>query len=248
MSGGASVVLPFYNESQRLDHAELTRLGRTPDLRLLLVDDGSADDTADLLAKVAAEVPDAQVLRLEVNAGKAEAVRRGLLHELDRGARTVGYADGDLATPVDELRRLAALAASSSAGAQGVLGARVRLAGRHIVRRGGRHYLGRVIATYIDLRAGLDVYDTQCGAKFFQASPELRAALRKPFMTRWLFDVELLHRLCAAAGCSGRALLREEPLENWEDVAGSRIRGRELVRVARDFWLLERSLREDRRG
>lgn len=107
-----------------------------------------------------------------------------------------------------------------------------------------RHYLGRLIGTYIVLRTGLAVYDTQCGTKFFRVSKELRMALATPFGTRWLFDVELLRRLTSAHQETGRPLrMREEPLETWADVGESRLRGSELLRVARDFARLETELR-----
>lgn len=236
-----TLVLPFYDEAARLDLAELARLTRSP-LDLVLVDDGSKDDTRALLAGFLETAPGV-LLAYDLNAGKGEAVRRGLLAALDSGADLVGYADSDLASPVEEILRVADLAVTSDLDV--LLGSRLKLAGRVMERRATRHYLGRVIATYIDTRTRLGVYDTQCGLKFLRASPELRAALRRPFATRWLFDVELLRRLRAEHARSGRPLrMREEPLETWVDVAGSRISRGELVRVARDFVLLERSMRD----
>jgi dolichyl-phosphate beta-glucosyltransferase len=238
-----SLVLPFYNESGRIRADGLALLDEAG-LDLVLVDDGSHDDTAARLEAASAGTR-ARVLSLAANGGKAEAVRRGLIEAVNGGASVVGYADGDLATPVEGILRLADLALADS-GHDAYLGSRVRLAGRSVERRATRHYLGRIIATYLDLRVGLRVYDTQCGAKFFRVSPALSDALRQPFMTRWLFDVELLDRLRRLHREAGRPLrLREEPLEMWADVAGSRLRGRELLRVLRDFGMLERALRWD---
>lgn len=237
-----TLVLPFYDEAARLDLGALQRLAGSS-LDLVLVDDGSTDDTRALLAGFLTGAP-GTLLTLDVNAGKGEAVRRGLLAALDAGADLVGYADSDLATPVEEILRVAALARDAR-NLDVLLGSRLKLAGRVMQRRAMRHYLGRVIATYIDTRTRLGVYDTQCGLKFLRASPELRAALARPFATRWLFDVELLRRLRIEHAASGRPLrMREEPLETWVDVAGSRISRGELLRVARDFVLLERSMRD----
>jgi dolichyl-phosphate beta-glucosyltransferase len=238
-----ALVLPCYNEAARLDVEALQALFGSALERVVFVDDGSTDETAIVLGALAAEQSSpCSVLQLPINVGKGEAVRQGLRMAMEGGASVVGFADSDLATPVAEVLRLAMLMdALPDLGA--LLGSRVKLAGRLVERRAARHYLGRVIATYIDTRTGLSVYDTQCGVKFFRVTPELRAAVAEPFATRWLFDVELLRRLSLAHAASRYPLvLREEPLETWVDVDGSSIRGVELLRVARDFVRLERSM------
>jgi dolichyl-phosphate beta-glucosyltransferase len=242
MTAAVGLVLPVYNEERRLDLAQLGRLAACGDVSVLVVDDGSSDGTVDLLGPLVAS-GGVRLLRLDRNSGKSEAVRRGMVKEMERGAAVIGYADADFATPVSELLRLAELSRRRPE-LDAVLSARVRLAGRRVERRALRHYLGRVVATFIDLRVGLRVYDTQCGAKFFRLTPELQQAVREPFCTRWLFDVELLVRLRDAAAKNGREMrLLEEPLECWVDVRGSRLRGVELTRVLRDFASLERELR-----
>jgi glycosyltransferase involved in cell wall biosynthesis len=193
--------------------------------RLVLVDDGSTDGTGATLESLAARCPNRiDVLALDRNAGKAEAVRRGLLRALQGGARIVGYLDADLSTPVTEMERLLDRMRSSSY--QVVLGSRVKLLGRTIERRMSRHYSGRVFATVASMVLRLGVYDTQCGAKLFRRSPALLAALEKPFRSRWAFDVELLQRLlCGRDGTPGipPGDVLEEPLEVWRDVPGSKL-------------------------
>ena len=81
----AVVVVPCFNEARRLDLAAFEGFARAqPDVRLLLVDDGSTDNTFELLEGLRERLPESfEVLRLERNSGKAEAVRRGLLRALD---------------------------------------------------------------------------------------------------------------------------------------------------------------------
>src|SRR5690606_14715992 len=118
------------------------------------------------------------------------AVRHGL-RQLVPDCAVVGYLDADLATPVDEFRRLKDLL-TARPDCQAVLASRVALLGHSVHRHATRHYLGRLYATGASLALGVPVYDTQCGAKLFRTNPALRAALTVPFPDRWSFDVELL--------------------------------------------------------
>jgi dolichyl-phosphate beta-glucosyltransferase len=227
MPQAVALVVPCYNEAARLDRAELLRLARARDgLALVLVNDGSTDATAAALEELRrAEPTRITVLSLAQNSGKAEAVRAGLRAALASGAAFTGYADADLSTPVDELLRLVDVTTGS--GRDAVMGSRVRLLGWRIERRAHRHYLGRVFATFASLALGLPVYDTQCGAKLFRATPSLAAALEAPFRTRWIFDVELLARLRAGgpgAPPLGADAFEEMPLRAWRDVGGSKLR------------------------
>jgi hypothetical protein len=84
----------------------------------------------------------------------------------------------------------------------------------------------------------LPIYDTQCGAKLFRASPALRALLAKPFLTGWTFDVEILARLLAMPAPGAPALaerIHELPLEEWRDVRGSKVRARDSLLAVRDL-------------
>ncbi len=73
----------------------------------------------------------------------------------------------------------------------------------------------------------LPVYDTQCGAKIFRVTPELASVLSQPFISRWVFDVEIIARFIALNHGDTSVLhdsIYEYPLERWEDVAGSKVK------------------------
>jgi dolichyl-phosphate beta-glucosyltransferase len=239
-------VVPCFDEAARLDGDAFVALAETSaPARVLFVDDGSRDATLGMLQGLVARQPsNFAVMSLPSNQGKAEAVRQGLLRALADAADVVGYLDADLATPPAELARLARLMRASDFAA--MLGSRVQLLGRNIERRHVRHYLGRVFATCASIVLRLPVYDTQCGAKLFRPTPALRAALAKPFVSRWSFDVELLGRLLrpgAGVAPVDPARMREEPLETWKDIPGSKLRPLAAVRSGLDLLRLARKIR-----
>jgi dolichyl-phosphate beta-glucosyltransferase len=233
-----TVVVPCYNEAERLDGAPLLGfVDRNPDASLIFVDDGSTDATAQRLAALAAGGSGRiDVVTLHPNAGKAEAVRQGMRAALARGARVVGYLDADLSTPPSELPRLRE--ALDRPGVEVALGARVALLGSDIQRSAVRHYLGRVFASAASIILKARVYDTQCGAKLFRSTPALAAALEQSFISRWAFDVELLGRLLAGGGgvpAIPLSAIVEVPLGTWRDVQGSKLGPGAMARTLKDL-------------
>lgn len=228
-------VVPCYNEAARLDLAAFETLLELGPVHLLFVDDGSTDATAELLGRfVSAHEGRAALHRMPKNSGKGEAVRTGLRRAIADGAPFVGYADADLATPPAELARLASFAVASTH--EVVMGSRIARAGARIERRPARHYLGRFFATYASLLLDARVYDTQCGAKVLRASTRLSRALEVPFVSRWVFDIELLARLMNDRdNPMPFSHVIEIPLDRWEDVGGSKIRAAAVPRIAGDI-------------
>jgi glycosyltransferase involved in cell wall biosynthesis len=231
-----AIVVPCYNEAERLDLAAFERfLAAEPELELLFVDDGSSDRTREVLERFREGCGGrVQVLALERNSGKAEAVRRGMLQLLESNARYVGFWDADLATPLDEIPRFAQLL-EEHPDAEIVFGSRVKLLGRKVERNAWRHYSGRIFATVVSTMLGLPIYDTQCGAKLFRATPDLKALFETPFLSRWVFDVEILARLIATRGDEGprsaQRVVHEYPLAQWVDVSGSKLRASDFLKA-----------------
>ena len=157
---------------------------------------------------------------------------------VEGGADYVGFWDADLATPLVEVRRFVDRL-ESSPDVRVVLGSRVKMLGRTIDRRTGRHLIGRAFATVIATTLRMPVYDTQCGAKLFRVDVNLEEALAEPFGARWVFDVELLARLRDAyvrRGVDPLAAMREEPLHEWHDVDGSKVKTRDGVIALIDLY------------
>jgi glycosyltransferase involved in cell wall biosynthesis len=221
-----AIVVPCFDETARIDTKAFSELAAAVD-RLVLVDDGSSDDTVELLRSIAAaaEPGPVTVVRLPTNRGKAEAVRAGLLEAIAGGASITGYFDADFATPVAELQRLVGVI-SADPERRAVLASRVALLGHSVHRKATRHYLGRLYATVASLALGVRVYDTQCGAKLFRVDATLTRALEAPFPEPWSFDVELLARLLHPGAGHDPVLAEhivEVPLREWRDVGGSKL-------------------------
>ena len=224
-------MVPCYNEAARLQIEEFRGFIALTTLSFVFVNDGSTDDTLEALDRIRSGFEDrVRVLDLQANGGKAEAVRRGVLDALGRGAAFVGYWDADLATPLDAIPELGGMLAARPE-LDMIFGCRLNLLGRKVERRAARHYLGRIFATAASAVLHLPVYDTQCGAKIFRVNDRTCHLFDKPFGSRWVFDVELIARYIARAGSGQQASLGiyEFPLRVWTDVAGSKVRPRHFL-------------------
>jgi glycosyltransferase involved in cell wall biosynthesis len=243
------LIVPCYNEAARLDVADWHRFAQAGVADVCFVNDGSKDDTLAVLESMASQYSGrVTVLSLSQNSGKAEAVRHGMLHALEQGYQWIGYADADLATPVEELWRLISIAREHSH-LHAIFGSRIARAGARIERKPLRHYLGRFFATAAATVLDAAIYDTQCGAKFFRETEQLRDALATPFLTRWLFDVELLGRLMAGTPTRPPVSIDkmlEVPLEVWQDVRGSKVSAATFLLAAFAMIRVAKDLRERR--
>lgn len=222
------LVIPCHNEALRLDIGRIHKLlEREPDWHFLFVDDGSTDGTALMLEELRRSFREqVLVLTLPQNAGKAEAVRQGILHALDQAPLPayVGYLDADFSTPPESLEPFRDLLQRRK-DLQGVIGVRMELGGRHIKRELHKSVMNKTLAWLSSAILGVRFRDPTCGAKLLRASPELRSALHRPFLSRGIFDVELISRLGLYYERAGLGPLEwslyEYPLEQWNDVGGS---------------------------
>jgi len=240
--------VPCYNEALRLPVAHFREFLGQSEIQFVFVDDGSRDNTIERLQELRAGNQDqVTVLQSPRNQGKAAAVRQGINFALEHGIAYVGFWDADLATPLDAIPQFMSVFAARR-DLDMIFGSRVKLLGRHVERKASRHYLGRVFATVVSVMLRLPIYDTQCGAKIFRVSPETRDLWTEPFLTNWIFDVELLARYIRRVGSPGAAAQRiyEFPLETWRDVGGSKVKALDFVTAFRDviriYWRYMRSI------
>jgi glycosyltransferase involved in cell wall biosynthesis len=215
-----------------------------PPARLLFVDDGSRDQTMEVLKDICAGFEGrATAISGGANRGKAEAVRFGLQQAIERfHPQYVGFWDADLATPLSAIFPFLSVLFERPE-IDMVFGARVKLLGRKVERLILRHYLGRVFATAVSNLLGIPIYDTQCGAKLFRVTPELQQVIAEPFLSQWVFDVEILARYLRLGNGDPHRLenrIYEYPLETWIDVPGSKVRPRHFFIAFADILRIKR--------
>ena len=233
------IVVPCYNEARRLPHEEFVQFVTDhSDTEILFVNDGSRDNTLNVLQDLTNRNPQLHLLDLQPNGGKAEAVRRGMLYATEKfEAKYIAFWDADLATPLYEIPTFVEWA---DKGYDIVMGLRLMRLGAQVHRKQLRHYLGRCFATCASMLLHLPVYDTQCGAKMFRASI-VQELFPDTFSTRWLFDVEILARYCQLYG-STRACkyIYEYPLFQWEDITGSQLKSRDFFKAPLELLKIKR--------
>jgi dolichyl-phosphate beta-glucosyltransferase len=226
----AFVVIPAYNEATRLpglfeqladylrsDAARAAGL----DVQFCIVDDGSRQEqfaTSERLVREFEFGTAVRLVRLGVNQGKGAAIRTGFRIGLAEGFDYLGFMDADCAVSVPEAHRALVylVTAHRDAGVAGVIGSRVCMLGRSVVRNPLRHYLGRVFATFVSEWFNQAVYDTQCGLKIFERET-LQRHLETPNDDRWVWDTQLLLAMLYAG-----ERIHELPVD-WRETGGSKL-------------------------
>jgi dolichyl-phosphate beta-glucosyltransferase len=246
MPSRLQLVVPCFNEAERLQpEVFLDYVAGDPDVAILFVDDGSSDATAAILADVAKRGGEnVRVVTLPRNSGKGRAVQFGVEAAFTLAPEFVGYWDADLSTPLNAVRDFVAVF-EARPDIDIVMGARVKLLGRDVVRSLARHYSGRVFATAASFALGVPVYDTQCGAKIFRATAPVQRVFASPFRSKWIFDVEILARYIALADATRSGLpVYELPLSSWRAAPGSKVRVWHGLRAMWDLvWIATHSAR-----
>ena len=218
MSASLSIVIPAYNEAVRLGitlTAVVNYLRESwPEGEVIVVDDGSSDDTAGIARAIFSDSGSVRtsVISYKSNLGKGRAVRLGLLAARSDVAL---FSDADLSTPITEAPKLVEPIVNGQYDV--TFGSRAldrKLIGLHQPWR--REQAGRVFNLAVRLATGLPFWDTQCGFKAFRMSA-CRPLVEAATVDRFGFDVELLY-LAFRAGLR----LKEVPVR-WDHNEGSKI-------------------------
>jgi glycosyltransferase involved in cell wall biosynthesis len=185
-----SIIIPAYNEARRIEPtlreilAYLAKHGC--DAEIIVVNDGSRDNTSEIVGRYAQKYPALRLIENPGNRGKGYSVRNGMLNA--RGEIML-FTDADLSSPIEEAEKLFQ---SIAEGADMAIGSRWLRAELQTQRQSfHRQLFGRVFNLVLRIVLGLKFKDTQCGFKAFN-----RRAVEEIFpsqkIERWGFDPELI--------------------------------------------------------
>lgn len=192
MKRSLSIIIPAYNEAARLPETLrkiVEYMSATPwdFYEILVVDDGSADETFPAASAIAARNGRIRVLRNPGNRGKGYSVRHGMLEAQGEWCL---FTDADLSSPIEEIEKL--WLAMRLERAEVAIGSRAldrSLIGVH--QPGFRETAGRLFNLIMRLSTGLPFADTQCGFKLFRRDVA-RDVFSRQMLERFGFDVEAL--------------------------------------------------------
>jgi glycosyltransferase involved in cell wall biosynthesis len=210
-----SIIIPAYNESARVG-ATLEKVlayvaERRWDAEVLAVDDGSRDNTAQIIRGYAEKNPRLRLLQNPGNRGKGYSVRHGMLQAC---GELLLFSDADLSSPIEEADKLLAAIAG---GADIAIGSRWLRSDLQTERQPlYRQLFGRIFNLLLRFTLGLRFKDTQCGFKAF-SRPAAKTIFPQQRIERWGFDPELLY-LARKFGFK----VVEVPVE-WAHSTGTRI-------------------------
>lgn len=191
------LVIPCFNEEKRLDVEKFAELIKAhKNLNMIFVDDGSTDNTLEILQDFKSDLMGVYVVSLENNIGKANAVRVGfqlavkIANKESEPVSWIGFTDSDSQISKWAINKLVSELDGHST--DSIFAVR-----NLITEKNYRYFVGKLVSFYLfnNFRSNLP-RDSQCGLKFFRFDlPFLELALSNPFHTRWFFEIEIYLRL-----------------------------------------------------
>lgn len=185
-----SIVIPAYNESKRLPKT-LDRISNYLNQKrwsdeIVVVDDGSNDNTKDIAYEFCKINPNIKLLINPINKGKGYSVRRGIL---DSRGKYILFTDADLSTPIEDVEKLMS---HIDKGYDIAIGSRSIKGSRVILHQPfARQSMGKIFNKIVQIFTVRKIIDTQCGFKLF-TNKAAKAIFTYQRLNEFSFDVEAL--------------------------------------------------------
>jgi len=234
------IIIPCFNEAQRLDLSYFNKLSRIQNTMWVFVDDGSTDSTSKIL-KNYSKKKNIIYVKIQHNVGKSNAIAHGMNYAFSKISNIgwIGFLDSDGAFAIGDVESIIKMT-SSIEKYDALYTSRVKMAGRNIKRNNARHIIARLITSFFGLVWKDIPYDTQSGFKLYRYSDNFNSIFIKLFKTKWFFDIELSIRYLNYK--KKNITVWEEPVSSWFDIPGSKINYRQSMRIILEviyiFYLL----------
>ena len=226
------IVIPCFNEEKRILNAAFIDFAHINlGYHLCFVNDGSTDKTLEVLEQLRKGKEDyINIYNCEKNGGKAEAVRLGMLHLAKQSQFDyIGFLDADLSTNFEDFQELAETIYNSKY--KLVFGSRITRIGAEITKESARAIVSKAINLFVRKIIGMEINDTQCGAKIMTRDLAKRT-FRQKFITKWLFDVEIFLRIKKIYGIEKtKKIIFEKPLNRWIHVGESKLSKKDSIKI-----------------
>jgi dolichyl-phosphate beta-glucosyltransferase len=228
-----SVIIPAYNEEKRIRPTlkDVKRYldGQDYNWEVIVVNDGSTDQTAQVVNRIIANWDNFRLIDNEKNKGKGGVVRQGMLAAKGRWRL---FMDADNSTPVSEISKFWPQTKDN----QIVIGSRYSHGGRIAIKQSlVRRLISRFGNSLIQLLVAWGMKDTQCGFKLFSAQATKEIFSRQTMM-RWSFDIELI----AIAKRHHYQIAQEGII--WHDVGESKVGAGAAWRTLKSLFLIKWNL------
>ena len=186
-----SVIIPAYNEEARIKntlekiHSYLKNQDYT--YEIIIVNDGSTDNTWALVNEIAQKIKEVRILKNEKNRGKGFTIKKGFLNAK---GKYLLFTDADLSTPIEEVEKLISWLKK---GYDIAIGSRA-LKESHIQihQPWYRELAGRIFNLFVQAMAVPGIKDTQCDFKCFSRKTAIEICERQK-IEKFSFDVEMLY-------------------------------------------------------
>ena len=217
-----SVIIPVFNEAERLSKALKICQKRFPGWQFIFVDDGSTDKTKQIIKKAGFEV-----ISYRKNQGKGYALKQGV----KKAAQPLSLiTDIDFSTPLSELPKLSQ---EIEAGFDMVIGSR-KTKGARVTKHQPklREWLGTRFTDLSNLWLGLNVTDFTCGFKLFKTKTA-KKIFKMQRIKRWGYDAEIIF-----IANKLKIKIKEVPVI-WHNDDRTRVNlGIDILRSLLDLWLI----------